>query len=75
MATTSSDSRGIMGSMNRAARRHREHQAPTITGWEMTRMIWVSPRGMTRMPNRVTIQGMVRHRERPPMKPIWYAAK
>jgi hypothetical protein len=43
-----------------AASKHSVHQAQATTGCEITRMIWVRPKGMTRIPKNGTIQGMVR---------------
>ena len=60
IAPISSASKGIIGSMIAAASKHSVHQAQATTGCEITRMIWVRPKGMTRIPKNGTIQGMVR---------------
>src|SRR5680860_515312 len=70
MATTSSICNGIIGSITNAENRHRAHQAPTVRGCEMTKKILTNPSGITKIPKKVTIHGIVRHREVPPIKPI-----
>jgi hypothetical protein len=74
MAVTSSSVSGIIASMKRAVRRHTVHQVPTITGCMITRAMLTMPSGTTRMPKSTTIQGIVRQRSVPPMKPIRYSS-
>ena len=70
MATTSSSVSGIITSMAVAAMRQGVHQAPTAIGCRMIRVMLTTPSGTTRMPKKVTIHGIVRHRHLSPMKPI-----
>jgi hypothetical protein len=70
MAITSSICKGIIGSITIAENRHIEHQAPTESGCETIKKILTNPSGITKIPKRVTIHGIVRQREVPPIYPI-----
>jgi hypothetical protein len=69
MATTSSTAGEIMMSMATAVARHSVHHAPTATGCIITSTTLTTPSGTTSTPNISTIQGIVRQRFLPPMKP------
>jgi hypothetical protein len=61
---------GIITSIAVAATRQGVHHAPTATGWRTINVMLTTPSGTTRMPKKVTIHGIVRHRRLSPMKPI-----
>lgn len=56
--------------MTAAASRAKVDQWCTTAGWDITKAMWDRPRGITRIPNIVTIHGIVRQRFWLPMKPM-----
>ena len=69
MATISSSESATMISISAPEVRQNVHQAPTARGCKMIKTLLMMPSGTTAMPNRATIQGIVRQRRASPMKP------
>ena len=59
----------IMSSEMTAEARHSVHQASNSTGCKITSRMLTAPSGPTASPKMTTIQGLVRQRWRPPMRP------
>lgn len=62
MAITSSSARDTISNITTDATRHSVHQLPILTGWRITRTMLVTPGGMIKIPNSITIHGVVRQR-------------